>query len=248
MIRTLIIDDEQLIRENTEALLDAHPDIIVVGTGGSVAEGVILLKATKPDLLLLDIQLGDGTGFDLLAGMPHDACSVIFITAFNDQAIRAIRVGALDYLLKPLDEEELAAAIDKVRGIKAPVAQQEQLHLARKHMNDASATDRIALREQHCVHIIPHRDIIYCEADRSYTHFHLSGGRTLIISGALKDFADVLPEGGFFRAHNSYLVNILHVTRYDKSGILHLDHGAEIPVAVRKRDEVLQYLVGRKGG
>ena len=248
MIRTLIIDDEQLIRENTEALLEAHPDIIVVGGCGSVAEGAVLLKATKPDLLLLDIKLDDGTGFDLLEGASQDTIfSVIFITAFDHHAIQAIRVGALDYLLKPLDERELAAALDKVRGIKAPVMQPEQLHLARKHMNDAGATDRIALREQHCVHIVPHKDIIYCEADRSYTHFHLSGGRTLLISGALKDFADVLPESGFFRAHNSYLVNILYVTRYDKSGILHLENGAEIPVAVRKRDEVLQYLVGRKG-
>ncbi len=247
MIRTLIIDDEPLIRENTEALLQAHPDIIVVGSGGSVAEGAILLKTTRPDLLLLDIQLGDGTGFDLLAGVKQESLSVIFITAFNDQAIRAIRVGALDYLLKPLDEDELAAALDKLRALKAPLAAPEQLSLAQRHLHDASATDRIALREQHSVHIIPHKDIIYCAADRSYTHFHLAGGRTLIISGALKDFADVLPETRFFRAHHSYLVNTLYVTRYDKNGMLHLSGGAEVPVAVRKRDEVLQYLVGGKG-
>lgn len=247
MIRTLIIDDEPLIRENTEELLQTHPDIIVVGSGGSVAEGKILLKATKPDLLLLDIQLGDGTGFDLLSGIQSDTLSVIFITAFNDQAIRAIRVGALDYLLKPLDEEELAAALDKVRSVKGATAPQEQVVLARRHLQDAAGTDRIALREQHSVHIIPHNDIIYCAADRSYTHFHLVGGRTLIISGALKDYADVLPETRFFRAHHSYLVNTLYVTRYDKNGILHLTGGAEVPVAVRKRDEVLQYLVGGKG-
>jgi len=247
MIRTLIIDDEPLIRENTEALLQVHPDIIVVGVGGSVAEGAILLKSTRPDLLLLDIQLGDGTGFDLLEGMQYESLSVIFITAFNDQAIRAIRVGALDYLLKPLDEGELGAALDKVRAVKAPVAPTEQVSLARKHLQDASATDRIALREQHSVHIVLHKDIIYCEADRSYTHFHLAGGRTLIISGALKDFADVLPEPMFLRTHQSYLVNRNCVVRYDRAGLLHLKNGVIIPVSVRKRDEVLQYLVGGKG-
>ncbi len=247
MIRTLIIDDEPLIRENTEALLQAHPDVIVVGTAGSVAEGAVLLRTTRPDLLLLDIQLGDGTGFDLLAGVHNESPSIIFITAFSDQAIRAIRVGALDYLLKPLDEEELAAALDKFRALKSPPAAPEQLLLAKKHLQDAAATDRIALREQHSVHIIPHKDIIYCAADRSYTHFHLAGGRTLIISGALKDFADVLPDSRFFRAHHSYLVNTLYVTRYDRNGILHLAGGAEVPVAVRKREEVLQYLVGGKG-
>jgi len=247
MIRTLIIDDEPLIRENTEELLRAHPDIIVVGVGGSKAEGAILLKTTRPDLILLDIQLGDGTGFDLLENTNFESLAVIFITAYNDQAIRAIRVGALDYLLKPLDEEELATALDKVRAIKGTTAPPEQLVLARKHLQDAASTDRIALREQHSVHIVPHKDIIYCAADRSYTHFHLVGGRTLIISGALKDFADVLPESRFFRAHHSYLVNTLYVTRYDKSGVLHLAGGSEVPVAVRKRDEVLQYLVGGKG-
>jgi two-component system LytT family response regulator len=247
MIRTLIIDDEPLIRENTEALLLAHPDIIVVGTGGSVAEGAVLLKSTRPDLLLLDIQLGDGTGFDLLDIISPESLSIIFITAFNDQAIRAIRVGALDYLLKPLDEEELSVALDKVRAVKVPGAPQEQLTLARKHLQDAGATDRIALREQHSVHIIFHKDIIYCEADRSYTHFHLAGGKTLVISGALKDFADVLPEPMFLRSHQSFLVNRNCVTRYEKTGVLHLMNGIVIPVSVRKRDEVLQYLVGGKG-
>lgn len=246
IIRTLIIDDEPLVREHTEALLEAHPDIIVVGKGGSVSEGTILLKATEPDLLLLDIQLGDGTGFDLLAGNEQDGCSVIFITAYNDQAIRAIKVGALDYLLKPLDEEELAEALNKVRGAKTHLKPKEQLQLARRHLYDSEATDRIALREQHSVHIVPHKDIIYCEAERSYTRFYLSDGRTLVISGALKDFADVLPEARFFRAHHSYLVNTSYVTRYDKNGILQLTGGAEVPVAVRKRDEVLQYLTGGK--
>lgn len=247
MIRTLIIDDEPLIRENTEALLQTHPDILVVGTAGSVAEGSVMIRNTRPDLLLLDIRLGDGTGFELVERNVSDSTAIVFITAYNDQAIRAIRVGALDYLLKPLDEDELAAALDKVRAHHNVQTGNDQIQLAKRHLQDASATDRIALREQHSVHIVPHKDIIYCEADRSYTHFHLEGGRTLVISGALKDFADVLPEPMFLRTHQSYLVNRNCVVRYERSGMLHLKNGVEIPVAVRKRDEVLNHLIGGKG-
>lgn len=246
MIRTLIIDDEPLIRENTEALLQGHPDIVVVGTAGSVADGQVMIRNARPDLLLLDIRLGDGTGFDLLENNPPDNMAVVFITAYNDQAIRAIRVGALDYLLKPLDEDELATALDKVRAFHSSLNVSEQFQLAKRHLQDSSATDRIALREQHSVHIVLHKDIIYCEADRSYTHFHLEGGRTLVISGLLKDFADVLPEPMFLRTHQSYLVNRNCVTRYERSGMLHLKNGVTIPVAVRKRDEVLQHLIGGK--
>lgn len=246
MIRTLIIDDEPLIRENTEALLQAHPDIVVVGTAGSVADGQVMIRNTRPDLLLLDIRLGDGTGFDLLESNPPETMAVVFITAYNDQAIRAIRVGALDYLLKPLDEDELAVALDKVRVFHSSLNLNEQFQLAKRHLQDSSSTDRIALREQHSVHIVPHKDIIYCEADRSYTHFHLDGGRTLVISGLLKDFADVLPEPMFLRTHQSYLVNRNCVVRYERSGMLHLKNGVTIPVAVRKRDEVLQHLIGGK--
>lgn len=244
MIRTLIIDDEILIRENTEALLAAHPDVVVVGQGGSVAEGVLLLKATKPDLLLLDIQLGDGTGFDILAQADYKSFSLVFVTAFNDQGIRAIKVGALDYLLKPLDEEELALALDKFRSQKNGVQQNEQVQLASQYLQQPVDVDRIALREQSTVHIVPHDHILYAQSDRSYTHFHLLEGKVLTLSSPLKDYEDILPDSKFIRVHNSYLVNRMQVSRYDKVGILHLNNGAEIPVAVRKREEVLRYLVG----
>jgi len=246
MIRTLIIDDEALLRENTETLLQSHPDFVVVGTGGSLAEGSVLIKSTKPDLVLLDIQLGDGTGFELLNQVEQRNFAVIFVTAFNDQAIRAIKIGALDYLLKPLDEYEFECALNKVRALPKFQTSRDQLQLAHTHLQDEVNTDRIALKEQHSVHIVPHDDILYCQSDRGYTHFYLRDNKTLILSSPLKDYEDLLPEVKFFRAHNSYLVNRKYVTRYEKSGILHLTNGAEIPVAVRKREDVLQYLIGSK--
>ncbi|MEO6833721.1 MAG: LytTR family DNA-binding domain-containing protein [Chitinophagaceae bacterium] len=244
MIRTLIIDDEPLIRENTEALLATHPDVVVVGQGGSVAEGLLLLKATKPDLLLLDIQLGDGTGFDILEKTDYKDCSLVFVTAFNDQGIRAIKAGALDYLLKPLDEEELAIALDKLRSQKGFSKPSEQIILASQYLRHSADVDRIALREQSTIHIVPYDNILFAQSDRSYTHFHLVEGKILTLSSPLKDYEDILPDSRFIRVHNSYLVNRSQVSRYDKAGILHLNNGAEIPVAVRKRDEVLRYLVG----
>lgn len=246
MIRTVILEDESLIRENTEALLAAHPEFVLVGSGGNMEDGRVLLRTTRPQLLLLDINLGDGLSFELLRSMPED-CAIIFITAYQEHALRAIKVGALDFLLKPLDDDEFAAALDKVRAQRHTGPAAEQLAMARKQLEEGHS-DRIALREQQIVHIVEHRDIIYCEADRSYTRFHLADGRSIVVSGAMKDYTDVLPATTFFRPHISFLVNRLFVTRYDKSGLLHLKNGAEIPVAVRKREEVLELILGNKSG
>ncbi|MBS1645020.1 MAG: response regulator transcription factor [Bacteroidetes bacterium] len=246
MIRTLIIDDEPLIRENTETVLAMHQDVVVVGQGGSVAEGLLLLKATKPDLVLLDIQLGDGTGFDILEQTEQKGFSVVFLTAYNDRGIRAIKAGALDYLLKPLDEDELSQALGRVRALQAATRPHGQIQLAQQYFSPQGIVDRIALREQSAVHIVPFADILYAQSDRSYTHFYLSEGRMLTLSSPLKDYEEILPEKHFIRVHNSYLVNRAMVSKYDKSGILHLVNGAEIPVAVRKREDVLRYLVGNR--
>ncbi len=246
MLRTVILEDEPLIRENTETLLAAHPDFVLVGSGGNMEEGRVLLRTTRPQLLLLDINLGDGLSFDLLQGIPAD-CAIIFITAYQEHAIRAIKVGALDFLLKPLDEDEFAAALDKVRSQRHSGPAAEQLTMARRQLEEGYS-DRVALRELQVVHIVEHRDIIYCEADRSYTKFHLADDRSIVVSGALKDYIDILHPGYFFRPHHSFLVNRLFVTQYDKSGILHLKNGAEIPVAVRSRQEVLELILGSKSG
>lgn len=241
MIRALIIDDEPIIRSDTEALLAAHPDIIVVGACGTVAEGKVLIKATKPDLLLLDIHLSDGLSFDILDAFPDFKCCVIFITAYDEHALRAIRIGALDYLLKPVDEDELAKALERVRTHHNNIIN-PQVQLARREI--AGVRDRIALRSQQYVDIVAFDEIVYCQGEGVYTTFYLADGRKILMTHPLKDYEDLLPQTLFLRTHQSFIVNKKCVARYDKEGLLHLRNGTEVPVATRRRDTVLAELTG----
>lgn len=244
MIRVVIIDDEPAIRKDTQALLQQQPGFIVAATCGSVQEAKILIPATQPDLLLLDIELQDGTGFDILQQLDIP-CRVIFITAYHDYAIRAIKYGALDYLLKPLDEEELKAALDKVRRAAPEPLQQEQLMLAKQSFQQGGMQNRIVLRSQQYLQIVPFEEIIYCQSDAGYTTFFLSDQRKIVVSKSIKEYEELLPNW-FIRPHQSYLVNHHFIDRYHKDGYLVLRNGAEIPVATRRKEIIIEYLTGER--
>lgn len=245
MIRTLIIEDEPVTRADNEQLLAQHPDFMLVGSGGSVAEGLVLIPATRPDLVLLDICLSDGTGFDLLGAFPGFSFRVIFITAYDEHALKAIRVGALDYLLKPLDEEELARALQKVKDAShAAGVLDERLQLARQTLQNQSLPGRIALRSSQYVELVALADILYCESDGGYTTFHTADRRKIVVSRPLKDYEQLLPPPRFIRTHQSYLVNLQHVHRYNKEGFLELGNGSQVPVSYRKREWVISQLTG----
>jgi two-component system, LytTR family, response regulator len=247
MLRVLIIDDEPIIRKDLESLLKAHQDFIVVGACGSVAEARILIPATNPDLLLLDIQLTDGTGFDLLQSLDKISFHTIFITAFNQFAIKAIKYGALDYLLKPIDEDELKEALDKVRKNPKPAQQtEESLEVARSHMNarEINVRSRIVLRSQYFLQVVAFDEIIYCQNDGGYTHFHLADKRKIVVSKSIKEYDELLPRQLFLRPHQSYLVNVNFIDRFHKEGYLILKGGEEIPVSTRKKEHVISFLTG----
>lgn len=247
MLRVLIVDDEPIIRKDLESLLQAHKDFIVVGTCGSVAEARVLIPATNPDLLLLDIQLNDGTGFDLLQSLEKITFMTIFITAFNQFAIKAIKYGALDYLLKPIDEEELKVALDKVRNNRQQDQDvKESLEVTRSHMNQAddSTRSRIVLRSQYFLQVVAFDEIIYCQNDGGYTHFHLVDKRKIVVSKSIKEYDELLPHRTFLRPHQSYLVNVNFIDRFHKEGYLILKGGEEIPVSTRKKEHVITFLTG----
>lgn len=244
MIRVVIIDDEPAIRKDTQALLQQQPGFIVAATCGSVQEAKILIPATQPDLLLLDIELQDGTGFDILQQVDIN-CRVIFITAYHDYAIRAIKYGALDYLLKPLDEEELKAALDKVRRSSFEQPQQEQLALAKQSFQQQGMQNRIVLRSQQYLQIVPFEEILYCQSDAGYTTFFLTDQRKIVVSKSIKEYEELLPNW-FIRPHQSYLVNHNYIDRYHKDGFLVLRNGVEIPVATRRKEIIIEYLTGER--
>src|SRR5690606_11202641 len=229
MIKTVIIEDETAIRKEIEWLLNKYDDIEVVGTAGSVAQGVALIAEKQPELLLLDIQLTDGNAFDLLNQIGETHAQLVFITAYDHHAINAIKYGALDYLLKPVDEDDLDEALERVRaGIAALQEQdsnlvQQQLQAAERQMDrepDAVTTldDQIVLHTLEYLQLLQIKDIVYCKSEGSYTTFVLHDKREIMVSKPLKFYAELLSEKWFIRPHQSYLLNLLFVDRYVKTG------------------------------
>lgn len=244
MIRTLIIEDEPAVRKEIEWLLQQETEFNLLGSATSVAESMVLIKATKPELILMDIQLTDGTAFDILNQLEEISFKIIFITAYNHFAVNAIKFGALDYLLKPLDDTEFKAALAKIvtDGTNGLSTQQEQIAVLKTQNNvsESNLESRIVLHTLEYVQILQLSEIIYCQSEGGYTNFFLSEGRRIMISKPLKFYDDLLPEKWFLRPHQSYLVNISFVDKFLKSGTLVLKNKTEIPVSGRRKDYIIQ--------
>ena len=242
MLRTLIIDDEEHQRQSIAKMLQAScPDVQLIGTADNVSTGIEAIGRLKPDLILLDIKLGDGSGFDILSQLSPVDFRVIFITAYDEYATKAFRFSALDYLLKPVDPDELKEAVGKA-ALSALSDFTEQLKQLRISLHPGSEAGRkIIIKTFDCIHLIPVQDILYCESDGNYTTLFLSGLPEIISSRALKEYEDMLTEYGFFRIHKSYLINLKSVIRFEKAegGFVVLNNGSRIPVASRKRDILL---------
>jgi two-component system, LytTR family, response regulator len=238
-IRVIIVEDMIAVRHGIEDFLQQQPGFIVIGACGTVHDAIVLIHNTKPDLLLLDIGLPDGTGFDILEQIPAPT-KVIFLTAHHEFAIKAIRYGAIDYLLKPLNEQELSEALQRV--ISAQPLLQEQIAITLHSFRKNKLQDHIALRSQQFVDIVELKEIIYFQGENGCTTVFLSGGRKLVTTRILKEYEELLPDTLFLRTHQSYLINELYIKRYrPKEGILFLKDGTQIPVSFRKREKVDKY-------
>ena len=247
-IRTALIDDNphaiQVLRDD---LARMFPEVDIVGEADGVVQGAKLLRQTQPDLLLLDIQMGDGTGFDLLEIVPDLRFQLIFTTAHDEHAIRAFRFAAVDYLLKPIDPEELRRAVERAKKLFSLSSNpQAQMPVLREHFAQKEVPKTIALHTAEKIHIARLSDILRMEADGNYTEVHFSNGHKLLLTKTLKEFSQILEAAGFLRAHQSHLVNFDHIREFIKTdgGYIVMADGAKVPVAVRKRAEV----VGRLGG
>lgn len=247
MINTVIIEDEKKSLDVLMKLVDANcPDIVLAGTADSVATGAELIRKVNPDLVLLDIEMADGSGFDLIEktqGLKYD---VIFTTASDQHAIRAIKYSAIDYLLKPIDPEELKESIGKFKKKRNDNTSLENLKFLLQNFRKPSDNyAKITLPTGNAYEIVNVRDIIRCEADGSYTSFILAGGgKKLLVSASLKHYEDLLPEEDFIRVHHHHLVNIHHVVRYLKTdgGYAIMSDGSQIEISRRKKDAFLQRL------
>ncbi len=245
-MRVLILDDEPLNRENLRGLLQNHcPDVSDISECGSISEGLAAINTSTPDLLLLDIQLQEGTGFDMLQQIGTIHFEVIFITAYDQYAVKAIKYAALDYLLKPVDISELKQAIAKAKTKISEKKQNERMQFLLELLQKGKDTPaRIALPLFHETLYVKVEEIIRCEASNTYTYVFLQSGEQVLVSQTLKEFSLMLEPKGFIRTHQSHLVNTAYIRSWLKEdgGQLMLKDKTKIPVSKLNREKVKEVL------
>jgi two-component system, LytTR family, response regulator len=243
MLRTIIIDDEPHIRQTLEKMgVQYCRNVNLIATASNVKNGVETIKKLHPELVLLDIKMDDGTGFDLLKLLEPVDFKVIFITAFDQYAIKAFKFSAIDYIMKPVDPDELCQAVNKAEKL-VQTQFNEQLKVLEDNIRPIDKLNKkIILKTFDNIHLIKVQDINYCESDGSYTTVHLMNGKNIIVSNTLKDYEEMLSESGFFRVHKSFLINIRHIDRFEKSegGQVVLEDESKVPVSSRKKEELLE--------
>ncbi len=238
-MRALIIDDEEDVRITLKLLQDKYlPQVKIVGEANNVSEGVEIINALKPDLLFLDLEMPDGTGFDLLDNL-LGSTKVIFITAHSEYALKAFKYSAVDYLLKPVDALELVEAVNRARQIS-----DEQHSLTALKDNLAESTpSKLVLKDMNSIYLVNLGDIVRCESDNYYTTFHLINGEAHVISKPLKYYEQLL-DNRFVRVHQTHLINFDFVKQLDRQegGQLVMHDGSLIPISGRKKEYILNHI------
>ncbi len=242
MYTAIIIDDEvDAISVLRSLILDYCKELEVIGTAHSVVSGIKEILTKKPDFVFLDIEMADGSGFELLDSIPDKNFKVIFVTAYNQYALQAIKQNALDYLLKPVATDELVVAVQKaIANTRSLDNSWEKL---KQNLPDLRP-QKLMLPTLQGFFVLEISDIIYCRSEGSYVHFYYGDNRTCMISRQLKEYEELLTPHYFFRIHNSFLVNLNKIREYIKAdgGHVVMCNGAELPVSDRKKAEFVQQL------
>ena len=246
MIRTIIIEDEPVSREMLTLMLQRHKaDIEIVDTCSNPTDGIESIALHQPDLIFLDIQMPKMNGFDMLKKIPNINFEVIFTTAFDQYAINAIRTSALDYLLKPVDDEDLSAAIEKCRERMAEKKSKHQFdHLFNNLSNKNPLDKTLALSASDGITFVKMSDILRVEANGRYAKFYLLNKDTIVVSKTLGDFEDILSANQFFRIHDSSIINLNHIKKYIRGdgGTVVLSDNTELDVARRRKDDFVKLI------
>ncbi len=245
-MKVIIIDDEARARKSIADLLKFSPqDISLVAEAESVASGFAVITTHKPDLIFLDINMPDGTGFDLLKKLDNINFKIIFITAYEEYAVQAFEFSAIDYILKPVDPTKLFEAINRAHQL----VEQENISLKLNALfanleNSASENKKLILKTSESIYVVNTDDIIRCESDAGYTQFYLLDDKRIIVSCNLKDYEEMLDGYGFYRIHQSHLINLKYIDHYSKTegGAVVMKDNSELPVARRKKESFLKLL------
>lgn len=246
MITAVLIDDDKHLRKGLKALLERYTnEIQIIGEAESVATGVILLQKSNPQVVFLDIHLNDGTGFDILEKISKTKAHIVFITAHEKYAVKAFKFSALDFILKPVDPEELQQTIEKIKAIIGKHNSFEHIDLLLENIRKkVDNYKRIALSTSDGIHLFDIANIIRCEARANYTEFFIKNHKPLLISKTLKEYEELLCEHGFERIHQSHLINLSYLKSYIKSdgGYVIMADNTTVPIAQSKKEK-LQELI-----
>jgi two-component system LytT family response regulator len=247
VIRTVLVDDEiDSILVLTRLLESYCPQIKIVGKAEGVESALEVIRVTDPDLVFLDIEMIQGNAFDLLNRLPSITFQVIFVTAFDNHAIRAFKYSAVDYLLKPVDIDDLRTAVNKVTERARDENVVGRMKLLLENMTRQNVPgQKMAIPTLDGLSFIPMFDIIWLESKGNYTHIHFSGGTAIVSTRTIKEYEDMLPESIFFRVHSSFIINLQRIQKYQKGrgGNVIMEDGCSIEVAARRRNEFLQQLL-----
>jgi two-component system, LytTR family, response regulator len=246
MIKALIIDDEPNAREILGKLLGAYcPDVEVIGMAGTVPDGFMMIQQLKPELIFLDVEMQGETGFDLVQRFQDPPFKVIFVTAYDQYALKAIKFSALDYLMKPVKEVELVNAIQKAKQYiqgKTNLDNLQNLITTLKHPFDKK--NKIAISTQIGIEMVEIDSIIRCEASGSYTTLYLKDQRPIVSSRDLKNFQELLEDYKFFRVHDSHLIAYHHILKVlnEDGGVVVTSSSERIPISRRRKTDFQDWL------
>lgn len=245
-MKVLVIDNDANIRTGLVQMLHhCSTQTLEIFEATGVNHGYKLISEINPHLVFLDVEMDDGTGFDLLKKLARFNFQLVFITAHNKYAVEAFKFSALDYLLKPIDVEELSETLLRVSDRIKQNKLQEQLEILSNQFNKQQSHDKkIALRDIESVYIVKIADIIHCQAEGSYTRIFFVNHHPILLSRSLKEFEELLEPYQFIRCHHSHLINGNAIMRFDKAngGSVYLSNETEVPVSFRKKEQILNFL------
>lgn len=246
-IKSILVDDEHKSRDNLRVLLAEYcPAIEIVGEADSAATALKLIKQLEPDLLFLDIEMPGGSGFQLLKSLPANRnFEVIFVTAYDQYGIAAVKACAIDYVLKPIDVLELSSAVEKAMAQIIPQRENHRLRELIANINKPAAEARIAFPLADKIVFAAPEDIIRLEAAGNYTHVYISGQKKLIVCKTLKEYHDLLADNHFIRTHQSHLINRHKITALIKTegGAIAMEDGSQVPISRQRKEEILKLLM-----
>ncbi len=243
MIRAILIDDEdRAIDAMCQLIRNYCPGITIIGTATDITTAAVLIRQHKPDLIFLDVEMPGGNGFQLLEQLEPIDFEIIFVTAYNEYAIKAIRFCALDYLLKPVRIAELQEAIRRLGNKQEQKPGDTQLQQLKDILVHRLPFDKIVLNDMAGYHFVTITDIIYCEASENYTHFIMKDRAKYTVSRPLKDFEELFAKHHFFRIHKSFLVNLGQVSMVSKDFQVVMSNKMELPLSFRKRSDFFALL------